>query len=209
MLENYYQDQWGVIHQKEFSVISYDKEYINQGYVALGHTLNAMSYLRFGYLNGVISQPITTVLDVGYGTGHFLDVCQQQGIKTFGCDLFRDYLPSHAQFVADPTERPFDLITFFDSLEHFENLDFVSRLQARYLCVTVPWCHDGTDDEWFSSWKHRKPNEHLHHFDHHSLQAFLKSAGYRCLAFSNIEDVIRKGNGAKENILTACFEKTG
>jgi hypothetical protein len=72
--------------------------------------------------------------------------------------------------------------------------------------VSLPWYHN-ISDEWFSTWKHRKPDEHLHHFDLSSLTNFMRSQGFRLVGHSNVEDTIRKSVSTLPNILTAVFEQ--
>lgn len=208
MLHNYCKDEWGVIHQKEIESFTYNKSYVEQGYMSLGNKITAMSHLRLGYIRGVLRHVPKAILDVGYGTGDFLNVCAKMHMTTHGCDLFDDLLPSHAKFVSDPCVGQYDLITFFDSLEHMHNLEFVSDLNTKFICISVPWCHSHTDDVWFQDWKHRKPHEHVHHFDQDSLRAFMQHHGYICLDYSNVEDVIRLAPDHNPNILTAVFQNT-
>jgi hypothetical protein len=73
--------------------------------------------------------------------------------------------------------------------------------------ISLPWCHHPDQDEWFLNWKHRKPNEHLHHFNQRSLCAFMYDQGWSCVNHSNLEDGIRQHEHDWENILTAVFKK--
>jgi hypothetical protein len=60
--------------------------------------------------------------------------------------------------------------------------------------------------EWFESWKHRRPNEHLWHFNDESLKKFVESQNYEFVNSTNIEDCIRKTNYNYPNILTSIFK---
>ena len=65
------------------------------------------------------------------------------------------------------------------------------------------------DEEWFENWKHRRPDEHLWHFDKESLVNFMNRMGYVLVSHTNLEDTIRKNSQQKEtNILTCVFRKT-
>ena len=110
-------------------------------------------------------------------------------------------------FVSDITSQPVEVITFFDSLEHFSNIEFVKELKCTYVVISLPWCTGGLDDQWFESWKHRKPDEHLYHFNEHSLEQFMDRQGYNMLNYCNLEDSIRQDATLVPNILTACFKK--
>ena len=76
------------------------------------------------------------------------------------------------------------------------------------LSEDIPWCHYDSD-EWFLNWYHRKPNEHLWHFNDKSLTRFFEENGYENIYLGNVEDTIRKNNNCSEkpNILSAIFKK--
>jgi hypothetical protein len=72
--------------------------------------------------------------------------------------------------------------------------------------VSLPNCHYFSD-EWFETWKHRRPNEHLWHFNETSLINFMNEIGYSKVNICNIEDTIRKHSHDYSNILTGIFKK--
>jgi len=209
MLKNYEILPNGVIKQKEIVNIKkeYDVKYVSERYNTYGEKGLQMSYLRLGYILGSIKNEISSILDVGYGNGDFLKVCSEKIKNRFGNDISNYPLPDGCQFVEDVLENEYDLICFFDSLEHFENIDFVSELKTRYVCISLPWCHNKSD-EWFQNWKHRREDEHLWHFNESSLVNFMTEMGYEKISISNVEDVIRKSSNEDENILTGIFKKT-
>ena len=45
-----------------------------------------------------------------------------------------------------------------------EGLEFVKKLKCKYILISVPCCHYYSDD-WFKNWKHRRPDEHIFHFN--------------------------------------------
>jgi len=206
MIKNYEVDQYGVIHQQIRQPFVYDKNYIDISYGNLVQLTDEMAYLRLGYIIGAIGRVPLSILDVGYGTGDFLKVCTRIVKQSAGHDLFRDLLPAGCDFVEDITARHYDVITFFDSLEHYPDIDFVKKLNCNYVIISLPWCHN-IGDAWFDAWKHRKPDEHLHHFDLSSLTNFMRSQGFRLVGHSNVEDTIRKSASTLPNILTAVFEQ--
>jgi hypothetical protein len=61
--------------------------------------------------------------------------------------------------------------------------------------------------EWFRTWKHRKENEHFHHFDVHGLIKLAHKAGYTPIHICNHEDEIRKSVSNLPNILTMIAKK--
>jgi len=206
MLKNYKMNEFGVIQQIKYNKIEYNLNYVYNRYDAYGELTKRMSYLRLGYITGVINKYPKTILDVGYGNGDFLKMCSEVNIKCFGNDISNYPIPNNCEFIDNIYLRKFDVITFFDSLEHFENIDFVSKLKCNYVVISVPWCHYFSA-EWFYNWKHRRENEHLHHFNDESLVRFMNSCGFKCVSLTNVEDIIRKPIDKNQNILTGVFKK--
>lgn len=206
MIENYEKLPNGLVRQKEIgNLIEYDDSYIST-YESFGEIGYRMSYLRYGHIIGMIKEIPESILDVGYGSGDFLRACTNSVKKCYGNDISGHQLPEGIEFIDDITSQHFDVITFFDSLEHFECIDFVKNLDCKYVIISVPECHYFSD-EWFDSWKHRKPNEHLWHFNKESLINFMNENGFECIGVSNVEDIIRKPVDENPNILTGVFKK--
>jgi SAM-dependent methyltransferase len=211
MIENYRITQDGVIEQINKQPFAYGSDY-SAAYNKLGEKINYMSYLRLGYIAGALSSQgynnIQSILDVGYGNGSFLAAASKFIPNCFGTDISESYpLPVNCKFVNN-FDGYYDVITFFDALEHFNDIEFVKNLNCKYVCITVPQCHNNSD-EWFESWKNRKPNEHIWHFNSASLTTFMKRMGYTCISMCNIEDAIRDTLNNQTNILTGVFAKNG
>lgn len=207
MLDNYAQNDDGLIYQVNREPITYDQDYVNARYNTYGELNQKMSYLRVGGLVSAIGFIPQSVLDVGYGNGAFLKACKECGIKTYGYDV-SGYPLTDGEFVEDWLNADVDVVTFFDVLEHFEDPYILKDVKAPIIMVSMPWCHYSpmaNNDEWFEAWKHRRPNEHLWHFNHTSLFMFARSIGRRMHTFNNMEDVIRKGPDQRQNILTAVL----
>ena len=209
MDEEYEIDGCGVIHQMDSEKFSYDNEYIDT-YRNFGETQNMLSHLRLGYLMGSMKRKPKSVLDVGYGDGNFLKTCLKAGIESYGTDITGVVVPDGAEFVDDFINcgKHFDVVSFFDSLEHFEDMSFIKDLDVNYLIISVP-CVPTRDVESFDfiNWRHRKPNEHLHHFDLMSLRSFMLNRGYFMRSMGNIEDMIRVDESTDVNIITGIFQK--
>jgi hypothetical protein len=208
MLNNYEILPNGVIKQKEIikTIKEYNVDYVSERYNTYGEKGLQMSYLRLGYLLGSINEDLNSVLDIGYGNGDFLKVCSKKIKNCFGNDISNYPLPDECVFVDDIFKNEYDLICFFDSLEHFEEIEFVSKLNTKYVCISLPWCHNKSD-EWFENWKHRREDEHLWHFNDNSLVNFMVEMGYELVNVSNVEDTIRKPSNEDKNILTGIFKK--
>ena len=58
-----------------------------------------MSYLRLGYLHGVIGDKPKSLLDVGYGNGSFLKTVIDDGIDAWGSDISGYPVPIGVNFI--------------------------------------------------------------------------------------------------------------
>jgi len=207
MLRNYEKTQDGVIKQIERKPYDYSIEYSDSRYSVFDDRGNILN-LRLGYIIGTIGHIPKSLMDVGYGNGDFLDCCVHSIPTLYGNDVEPAYpLKEGIKFVKDITSVEAEVITFFDSLEHFPDIEFVKDLKCKYAVITLPWCWGGDDDEWFEKWKHRKPDEHLYHFDEKSLTKFMDRMGYDIINYTNIEDKVRIDKNYLPNILTATFKK--
>lgn len=205
MIENYRVTKDGVIEQIIKESFNYDIAYGNRYTI---FTTKNIENLRLGYVIGSIGKIPDSLLDVGYGNGDFLINSRGLIENLYGNDVEPIYpLPEGIKFVSNILEQEVEVTTFFDSLEHFHNIDFVKDLKSKYVIISLPWCHNGLNDEWFSNWKHRKPNEHLFHFNEKSLEMFMNRQGYKLLNYCNLEDNIRIDKNSTPNILTASFIK--
>ena len=215
MLNNYAVDRFGVIHQIEFTPIKYDKEYLSY-YEDLSDRTIKLGYQRLGWILGLLGEIPRSVLEIGYGTGTFIEAAKITGIADCaGFDIARFPMPEGVRFVdwENAVESSWDLVAMFDVLEHIPDLSFLAGLRTRYLAVAVPYCRwrelGPAGDAWFSSWRMRLPNEHLHHFDRESLVNILAHYGFECVTLNCFEDGIRLRPGeAGPNILSGFFRKT-
>lgn len=207
MINNYKITQDGVIKQINALPFTYNLEYADSRYSIFNDRGNILN-LRLGYIIGSIGRVPKSLMDVGYGNGDFLNSCKNYIPKLYGNDTPPSYpLSQDIKFVENIVEQEVEVITFFDSLEHFSDIEFVKDLKCSYVIISVPWCYNGENDVWFETWKHRKPDEHLHHFNEKSLEKFMNRQGFKIINYCNLEDKIRIDKNLSPNILTACFQK--
>tara|TARA_R100000951_G_scaffold67273_2_gene56766 strand:- start:3654 stop:4283 length:630 start_codon:yes stop_codon:yes gene_type:complete len=208
MKENYKILPNGVIAQnKYFSTPQvYNQKYIDTRYNSYGEKGMQMAYLRLGYLLGNLKSTPNSILDIGYGNGDFLKVCTDIIPECYGSDISGYPVPSKVQFIEDIYSKHFDVVSFFDVLEHFEDINFVKDLKCTYIIISVPFCHFFSE-EWFLNWKHRRPDEHLFHFNDKSLNNFFSEMGFDVVVQSHIEDIIRTPTDNTPNILTGIYKK--
>jgi ADP-L-glycero-D-manno-heptose 6-epimerase len=208
---NYKRSEHGVIEFVPGTSISYDNAYIDS-YKKLPLS-SEMSFLRLGALITALKvngKKLENVLDVGYGDGSFLRAALKTGALCSGTDISGCGVPLGAKQVSCDKwqDEPFQVITFFDSLEHFPKIDFVENLNCEFVFISLPNCYY-TDKTWFENWKHRKPGEHIWHFNEYTLELFFNRMGFvsvsPCLLH---EDIIRKNPEQVEpNILCRLFRK--
>lgn len=149
MIQNYELTQDGVIKQQTKKNYLYDKEYSDSRYSVFNDRGNILN-LRLGYIIGSIGKIPKSLMDVGYGNGDFLDSCSDFISKLYGNDIQPAYpLKDGIIFVDNITEQEVEVITFFDSLEHFDDIEWVKDLKCQYVIISLPWCYNGLDDKWF------------------------------------------------------------
>jgi hypothetical protein len=85
-MENYIKLENGVIKQKTIKKITYDYDYSNK-YNNYGEKGNYLSHLRLGVLTGLLKRYPTSIVDVGYGNGAFLEACIRAIPTVIGCDI--------------------------------------------------------------------------------------------------------------------------
>ena len=204
---SYFIDDIGIIHQRDPQPIDYNEEYIDT-YRTPEYEENSrlLSAIRLAFVTGAIGKNPVSIMDVGYGVGDFLKMCKNVVMERKGFDVTGVPVPEgcrQSEIISDYAE----VVTMWDVLEHFPSLNEVESLKCKYIAISLPWCHKDKGLEWFESWKHRKPNEHLHHFNASSLITFMNGKGYKLLSVSNLEDKIRRPTTGEPNILSTVFEK--
>jgi hypothetical protein len=206
-IENYEKLENGIIKQKIVNKIEYNFDYSNK-YNSYGEKSNHLSYLRLGVLLGAINEKPNSILDVGYGNGAFLKSAKNIINECSGFDISNYPLPHDIRKETDIYGKHFDVICFFDSLEHFDDINIINKVDCNYVFISVPWCHYFSD-EWFLNWYHRRPNEHLWHFNDKSLVKFFGENGFENIYLGNFEDAVRKNStcNGNPNILSAVFKK--
>lgn len=211
-------DEVGAIHQTDPKRFVYDADYASiydtPAYQRQSDLLQAM---RLGFVVGVhghrfSTQVPVTLLDYGYGNGAFLKFAHQYGdqFKLFGLDINGVDVPG-IQIVEsiDQVEDHIEVITFWDCIEHIQDWSFLYKLPCTTLVVSLPFCHVRTQGiEWFNNgYIHRKPDEHVHHFDRYALKNTMFKYDWHEVAWSTHEDIVRKSKHGLPNILTMAFKR--
>jgi SAM-dependent methyltransferase len=188
------------------AVVEYDENYAKK-YDNMPHF--QMSQVRADFIEKSFpTDQIRKVLDVGHANGAFVKEMISREYDAFGTDLHGiDFGVPEVNLMGPET---FDLVTFFDSLEHFENVRQPLHKSNKFILVSVPNTPPRLE-KYIESWRHYRPGEHLHYFNLRSLSYLMIEFGFELTGYSFIEDLVRKGtefNGFKcPNILSATYEK--
>jgi SAM-dependent methyltransferase len=185
------------------TLVAYDAEYVAQRYDRYP-TTEAMTALRLDVMESVIHLAETMprredlkrgrLLDIGYGNGSFIRGALKRGWDAFGNDVNpTDYEKVRKVDLPRGGVMPYRAITFFDSLEHFEEFDGVRGIAdfTDWIFITMPL------PPWYflsSVWKHWRPGEHHFYFrDPRSFEALFSSErrDARIVYTERPEDVIR------------------
>lgn len=133
------------------------------------------------------------VLDVGCGVGNFLAYAESKGWEGWGIDFDTDAIASGMsalglsklsvaniqEFSAAHKDQSFDLITFFDVIEHLDDhtsfMDEVRNLLDvhGHIALSVPYRHG-----WRWLMPHDLPPRHLTRWDEVSITRFLERNGF-------------------------------
>ena len=133
--------------------------------------------------------PLGRVLDVGSGTGVFLEHAKKRGWRVFGVELSREHtqhcrrlgLPVvHGTFFdLSPPAEPWDFVFMGDVIEHLPDPKGVLRgiwEQLRpggFLLISTP-----NIDSWAARLLQVKPEEHLFYFTRATLSRMLQETGF-------------------------------
>ena len=199
-------DECGHAFQTDMTItVSYDADYAHQ---YDSRPVREMSELRWQFIQTHLNLPKgSRILDVGYGNGAFLKRAREAGMQIYGIDVHsEDFGVPNVTF---DTDLHFDLVCFFDSLEHFPDFELVRKLSAENVIVSIP----NTPSVLLTnptSWRHYKPGEHLHYFSRESLDRFMRAWGFpKKLADGFPEDNLRGkltlGGQPTDNIYTAIY----
>ena len=137
-----------------------------------------------------------SVLDVGCGIGNFLELASKRGWESAGIDIDPDAIEATKQktgiadlevadvvaYAKQHPEKKFDLVTFFDVLEHIDNHnEFIGSIKSLlkpdgYVAMSMPYREHAP---WLM--KGDLPPAHLTNWDRTSLKRFLEARGFEVI----------------------------
>lgn len=210
---DYCWDEWRGFRQRDLTVTQvYDRAYLEQRYGGeMGAKVQALAARRLAVLEAFVIPDLRfgsgDLLDYGCGTGRFVDAANESHWDAAGIDLIPTVGPRITLSAA--TRIAWDAVTFFDSLEHLvDPAEVIRSLHPKAIMVSVPECHQPNSEQWFMAWKHRRPGEHLWHWNRKTLDLMMDHLGYRPLMHSDFEDDFRpRYDPALPNILSAIYQR--
>lgn len=125
------------------------------------------------------------ILDIGSGSGAFVDECRERGLEAYGCEVATYSYEKDSKFIYRlpfehirfPTDH-FGLVTCHDVLEHslnpvsmLEEAFRVTGQQGRFILDFPRFFHKSGQHHW-------KDGEHLWLFDEEQLDNLLRNVGF-------------------------------
>lgn len=193
-------NSYGMLKQLNPKKFDYSKAYLDKQ-----STTRNMSWLRIGYLLGVVSFDYltkATVLELGPGSGMFFDTLKPHVANIEGHDVAKsEYSTVSLEYIQS---NKWDLLCAFDVLEHFEEIDDLWKIDFEYGYFSMP-CPPANG---INNWRHLKPNEHIWHIPSESFKKWANDHKYEVLLNGQPEDLIRRRwDQKKANINSFIIKK--
>jgi len=155
-------------------MINYDINYYENLLKRYSKTAEEISKIRWDWVKDANAK---TVLDYGCGAGWFR--AYRNGAKVDTYDIMD--VPQ-----TGITRAEYDLICFWDVLEHIKNLSEIENIikKAKYIAATIPVKPNSTP---MTTWKHFKIDEHFHYFSDTEFIFWLKSLGFNLIKLGDPE----------------------
>lgn len=147
-----------------------------------------------------------TILDYGCGKRHFVNHLLNNGYNAYGYDVVPNEENLNWRELFD---RTYDYITFFDSLEHIENIhqELIPLLcLTKKVIITIPNVIEEATLDDIKKYKHYKPGEHILHFKRKTLEILMSMHGFSLESISFIENDIRKFSSMGFSVATYIFK---
>lgn len=171
---------------------SYFDKYRKLADTPMGHALTDLRVkLVNQYYRGV------DIIDVGIGSGQFVKSCEYaKGYDVNPVGI--RWLESEGLY-ADMYAGKHDVMTFWDSLEHIDDISKAVSMVERYAFVSLPIFESESD---VLGSKHFRPSEHIHYFTVSGIIRRFEKEGFTCLEYNQHES-----NLGREGIGTFVFKR--
>ena len=142
-----------------------------------------------------------TLIDVGIGSGAFVELRRGRGRTTYGYDVNPVGLAwlEERMLLVDPHVVAFDAMTLWDVLEHIPDFQSLLANVREWLFLSLPIFRDA---EHALGSKHFKPAEHCWFFTRDGLMFAMNLCGFELVTESMIETEL-----GREDIGTFAFRR--
>jgi len=197
-------------HQERKGVTPYDERYSHDRNVAA---------LRIMGENGIYKyiSPIKNkkFIDIGASNGAFVDAIHDYGgfcDYVDPCDYMRSWVRMFSKnkfnvykSIEDVPEYTYDVVTFWDSFEHFVDplgalitANKILKKRNGYVVIEQPNSECVAAKNMGINWKHVKPKEHLYLFSKRNIEKLFSLSGFFILAYKEFLGDRMQVIGAKE-----------
>lgn len=141
------------------------------------------------------------LVDVGIGSGAFIEARDAKGHQTIGFDVCPqaiEWLLARNK-IADPYRFEHNALCFWDVLEHIPNFPTLLANVTQWVFVSIPIF---TDCDHVLRSKHLRCDEHVWYFTSRGLNSVMRWLGFECVEYNDMESQI-----GREDIGTFAFRR--
>lgn len=171
---------------------AYWNEYKRRDESVTGRTLTQARW-------GLVDQyaPNLPVVDVGIGGGRFVADAKRDTVRGHDVNVRAiSWLQSRGQLW---DRCPIEVMTFWDSIEHIEDMAGILRLAENFVFISTPIY---PSEAAVRSSKHYKPGEHYWYFTRQGLTSLMQVYGFKLVAMNHMEEDL-----GREGISTFVFKR--
>lgn len=176
---------------------TYGQEYFDK-YVGYANTERGklLTQARVDLVNKYIG-PDADIVDVGIGSGSFVDARAQRGTDV-GEPMVR-WLLERGKFVSLHNAGRVDNLSFWDSFEHIPNPGAYAARARKYVFLSVPIFRDKAHA---LRSKHFRPDEHFWYFTEEGIERFFHWMQFALVESNRMEEEL-----GREDIGTFVFQR--
>ena len=145
----YKKNVWGGFSQINPQRFTYNEEY-NATYDTVRYTESArrLNEIRWETLVNALGYVPEAILDIGYGNASFLRYATEQmrqehaAFWAHGFDIAPGYNPQPGELwerVESYRQYKYDVVCFWDSLEHMVHMDILQELKTQAVAISMPY----------------------------------------------------------------------
>lgn len=159
---------------------AYFARYQRQAATPMGEALTLQRVQLVKRHLGDLALRTRPVLDVGIGSGAFVEACRAEGIAAYGYDVNPAGVRwlEQRELYRDLYGAAHPIVTFWDALEHIRDLRSALARCCWWVFVALPIFRDG---EHVLRSKHFRRDEHYWYFTRDGFRRFVQAEGFEVL----------------------------